>query len=80
MKTLKFNFSHPFKRNATINMPGKLNSPGNCFLLVSKGSHLIEIPLIGFQEGVYKIVPDWEHGNPLFVHQREFEIKNQLFN
>ena len=80
MKTLRFNFFHPFKGNARINMPGKLNSPGNCFLLASRGINLIEIALIGFQDGVYKIAPDWGYGNQSFIHQREFEIKNQLVN
>ncbi|HEY8781711.1 MAG TPA: hypothetical protein VIM16_08865 [Mucilaginibacter sp.] len=50
MKTLKFNFSHPFKGAARINIPGKLNSPCKYFLSDSKGSILIEIPLSGYSE------------------------------
>jgi hypothetical protein len=80
METLKFNFSHPFKGNARIAMPGKLNASYNHFLLDSKGSNLIETPLTYFQKGGYKIVPDWKYGNPSFVHQQEFEIKNHLVN
>jgi len=80
MKTLKFNFSHPFKGNARINIPGKLNSPCKYFLSDSKGSILIEIPLSGFQNGKYKHMPDWERDDQFFVHQQEFEIENQPIN
>jgi len=77
MKTLKFNFSHSFKGNARINMRGKLNMPSKHFSLDSNGSNLIEIPLIGFENGSYKIVLNWEHGNQCYVHQQDFEIENQ---
>jgi hypothetical protein len=80
MKTLKFNFSHPFKGNARINMPGKLNSPCKHLLLDSQGSNLVEIPLSDFQSGKYNIMLDWEVGNRLFFHQQEFEISRNSGN
>jgi hypothetical protein len=78
METLKFNFSHPFKGNARIAMPGKLNASYNHFLLDSKGSNLIETPLTDFQNGGYKIVPDWKYGNPSFVISRSLKSKITL--
>jgi hypothetical protein len=77
MKTLNFNFSHPFKGNGRIDMPGKSNAPGTFLLLDSKGSNLVEIPLSGFHNGKYNITLDWELDHQYFVHRQEFEITDQ---
>lgn len=76
MKTLKFNFTHPFKGHARVNMPGQPSFPCKQLLLDSKGSNLLEIPLDGFKSGKYNITLDWEIGNQLFIKQQEFEINN----
>ena len=75
MTTLRFNFSHPFKGNAVIKMPGT----ALCIhlLLDSKQSDLLYIPLTGFRTGKYEITPDWEVDNRFLNHQEEFEINNK---
>jgi len=77
MKTLKFNFSHPFKGHALINMLGAANALCQHFLVDSKNSCLIEIPLNGFGNGKYKVTLDWEIDNRFFTHQQDFEINDK---
>jgi hypothetical protein len=79
MKTLKFNFSHPFKGHALIKMLGNANALCKHFLVDSKESSLIEIPLNGFRNGKYKVTLDWEIDNRFFTHQQNFEI-NEIPN
>ncbi|EHQ31020.1 hypothetical protein [Mucilaginibacter paludis] len=76
MKTLKFNFTHPVKGHAQIIMPGWPNFPLKQLLLDSKASNLVEIPLMGFRDGKYKVTLDWEADNKFFIHQEEFEIND----
>ena len=78
MKTLKFNFSHPFKGHAGITMPGRAGFLRKLLLLDSKESNLIEIPLNDFQNGKYNIMLDWEIDNRFFFHQQEFEINDKI--
>jgi hypothetical protein len=74
VKTLKFNFTHPFIGHARVDMPGQPGFPCKQMPLDSKGSNLIEIPLVGFKSGKYNIVLAWEIDNHFFIHQQEFEI------
>jgi len=76
MKTLKFNFSHPFKGHALINMLGTANAFCKHFLVDSKESGFIEIPLNDFRNGKYKVTLDWEIDNRFFIHQENFEIND----
>jgi hypothetical protein len=77
MKTLQFNFSHPFKGRARVNMRGRPNFPCKQIQLDSEDSNLIEIPLDGFQTGIYQLTLDWELDNRFFIHQQDFEINDQ---
>jgi hypothetical protein len=74
MKTLKFNFTHPFKGHARVNMPGLPNSPCTQLSIDSHGGNLVEIPLDNYQKGKYKITLDWEADNRFFIHHQEFQI------
>ena len=76
MRTLKFNFTHPFIGHAQVMMPGWPNFPLKHLLLDSKASNLVEIPLGGFRNGKYKIMLNWEADNRFFTHQSEFEIND----
>lgn len=77
MKSISFNFTHPFKGRGKVIKQGQPNSCIKQFLLDSKESNLVEIPLEGYQNGKYSIVLDWETDNRFFVHQQEFEICGQ---
>jgi len=77
MKTLKFSFSHPFKGHVLIKMLGTAKHLSKHFLVDSKESSLIEIPLNGFRNGKYELMIDWEIGNRFFAHQQNFEINNK---
>lgn len=77
MKTLKFNFTHPFKGHARVNMPGPPNLPCTQLSIDSQGSNLVEIPLDNFQNGNYKITLDWQIDNQFFIHQHEFQINGK---
>jgi hypothetical protein len=74
MKTLKFNFTHPFKGHARINMPGLPNSPCIQLYIDSHGSNLVEIPLDNYQKGKYKITLDWEVDKQFFFISRIFKL------
>ena len=76
MKTLKFNFSHTFKGHALIKMLGTANALCKHFLVDSKESSLIEIPLTGFSNGKYEVMLEWEIDNRFFAHQQNFEIND----
>ena len=77
MKTLKFNFSHPFKGHAIIKMLGAASVLCKNILLNSKQSDLIEIPLKGFLSGKYEVLLDWEVDNRFFTYHEEFEINDK---
>ncbi len=77
MKTLKFNFSHPFKGHALVKMLGTANALCKHFLVDSKESSLIEIPLNGFRNGKYEVMLDWEIDDRFFTHQQYFEINDK---
>ena len=76
MKTLEFNFSHPFKGRAIIKMFGTANALCKHFVVDSKESDLIEIPLNEFRTGKYEVTLDWEVDDHLFTHQQKFEIND----
>ena len=77
MKTLKFNFSHPFKGHAVIKMLGTANALCKHLLLNSKQNDLVEIPLMGFRNGKYEVTLDWELDNRFFTYHQEFEINDK---
>lgn len=77
MKTLKINFSHPFKGHALIKMLGTKNALCKHFFVDSKESSLIEIPLTDFRNGKYEVMLDWEIDNRIFTHQQNFEINDK---
>lgn len=77
MKSLKFNFTHPFKGYARVSMTGRPNFPYTRLLLDSLGSNLVEIPLNGLESGKYKVTLDWEIDSQFFMHQHEFEINDR---
>jgi hypothetical protein len=76
MKTLKFNFSHPFKGFALVNMPGRPGFRCKQLSVDSKGSNEVEIPLNGFKCGNYKITFEWLVGNQFYVHHQDFKVSN----
>jgi len=76
MKTLRFNFSHPFKGRATVKMLGVANALCK-HLLLSKRSGFLEIPLMGYRTGKYQVTLDWEVDNRFFTYQQEFEINDK---
>ena len=76
MKTLKLNFTHPFKGHVQVMMPGWPHFLLKRLLLDSKASNLVEIPLAGFRNGKYRVTLDWEADNRFFIHQEEFEIND----
>jgi hypothetical protein len=76
MKTLKFNFAHPFKGHALIKMLGAGNALYKSSFVGSKESGLMEIPLTGFRNGKYEVTLDWEIDNRFFAHQQNFEIND----
>ncbi len=74
MKTMTFNFSHPFLGNAILSMPGKQPAPFKVFSVDSKESNSIEIPLSDCKAGRWVITLHWERNSRMFVYQEEFEI------
>jgi hypothetical protein len=77
MKTLNFNFSHPFRGHARVDIAGQPPLCCKQLSLDSKQNNVIEIPLDGFKSGKYNITLDWEVDNQFFVHQQEFEVNNK---
>lgn len=74
MKSLRFNFCHPFKGHARL-MKLSTETPHSLSLNIdSKNSNLIEIPVNKCREGKWKIILDWEHNGRNFYYQEEFEI------
>ncbi len=74
MKTMTFNFSHPFLGNAILYMPGKQLIPSKVFSLDSKESNIVEIPLNDCKAGKWMITLNWELNSRMFIYQQEFEI------
>lgn len=74
MKTLKFNFTHPFKGNVIIKMLGNAGTCCRQFLLDCKESADVVIPLDNLQTGKYQLTLDWELDQQYFVLREEFEI------
>ncbi len=77
MKTLRFNFPHPFKSRAIRKLIGSTNDLRKRLLLDSKDSNIIKIPLTDFQKGNYEMKLDWEVDQYSFIHQQTVEIKGQ---
>lgn len=78
MKTLKFNFSPPFKGHAIVKMLGTANAFCKHFFLDSRESGLIEIPLTDLRNGKYEVLFDWEIDHRFYAHQQQFEINDKL--
>ncbi len=74
MKTLKFNFTHPFKGTALLNMWAQPNFLCKQFSFDSKGRSLIEILLGHFQNGKYNVTLSWEKDDRFPIYQHEFEV------
>lgn len=77
MKTLRFKFPHPFKSQAIIKFIGSANASRKRFLLDSKKSNIVKIPLNDFQKGNYEMKLDWEVIQYSFIYQQTVEIKGQ---
>ena len=75
MKYLRFNFCHPVKVHANL-MKLITDAPERHSLIIdSQDSNLIEIPLLNYGAGKWKIMLDWEYEGQTFTHQKEFEIR-----
>jgi hypothetical protein len=78
MKTLRFNFSHPFKGHAIVEIPDSANALCKHLLLYSKESNPAEIPLKDFLSGNHEVTLDCEIDHRFFTHQQGFEINHTL--
>lgn len=77
MKTLRFKFPHPFKSQAIRKLIGSANASHKRFLLGSKESNIVKIPLNNFQKGNYEMKLDREVIQYSFIYQQTVEIKGQ---
>lgn len=76
MQTLKFNFGHPIKGHAVL-IQLYIHKPNfKRFIIDSKGSEYLEIPINGCDDGKWKILLDWEYENRSFSHIEEFEVNS----
>ena len=80
MKTLKFNFNHPFKGHAIIKMLDTAKAFCKHFLIDSKDSNLLEIPVNKLQNGKYEVTLDWERDEKNYFYQEKIEIKDSTIS
>jgi len=74
MKFLKFNFNHPFKGKASLTQLFVVDPQIKGFVLDSKLSNLVEVPLHTCAAGKWRITLNWDHEGRLFTHEQDFEI------
>lgn len=77
MKSLKFNFSHPFKGHVFLRCVSNGKAAIKQILFDSKGENNFEIPLEECEDGKYKMILDWEFEERYFTHQTEFLVDQQ---
>jgi len=77
MKTLKFNFSHPFKGHALIKMLGAGNPLYRNSFVDSQNSSFIELPLNGFLNGNCKMMLNWEIDKRFLGRKQNFANNNK---
>ena len=74
MKTLKFNFNHPFKGRACL-LQVDTNAPQKKIIQIDNDG-LLEIPIEDCQTGKWKLILDWQYDDNSFCYQQNIDFND----